>query len=403
MVSRCGFRLLASRSTPQQILIVSMMVVIAMCFLSSHAALAANPNPQPIPLDKDTGPTSALPPAASAGPANPESAPDLSTIEHHETELPKASEAISSGKTEAPAEAAPENQDPPRQIDGLMYTIQAGDTLLGLAFQYGVDLRDIFQANGLTENSLLSIGQQVRLPGVHGPLAPSAPTKIDETRKTYVVQSGDILGGIAERFGTTVADLQEVNHLANVNDLSVGQEITIPAPASLTHQDSGISVTQASPPAADKPAAPLPAPEPAQTAPAAAPVKAQDDANYRTKLLNLAMSLKGIPYRFGGITPAGFDCSGYVRYLLGQFGVDVPHSAAGILSMSQPISRDQLQPGDLVFFANTYMPGISHVGVYVGDGMFIHSPFEGRRVELESMSRGYYASRYYGAAKASIQ
>ncbi|MSP12629.1 MAG: peptidoglycan endopeptidase [Chloroflexi bacterium] len=405
MVSRCGFRLLASRSTPQQILIVFLMVL-AMCFLTSNAALAANPNPQPIPLDEEKGTTSALPSANTAEPVKPEFASAPTVSEHRETEQPEASEPTSPGKAETPAEGAPENQDKPRQVEGFLYTIQAGDTLLALALQNGVDLSNILQANDLTQTSMLSIGQQVLLPGLRGPLAPKAPTKIDEARKKYIVQSGDILGGIAERFGTTVAELQSFNHLSNVNDLFIGQEITIPPPASLTHQDGATATPEASPPAAAQPAAAQPTAEAAKTAPAApppaAPAKAQDNADSRTKLLNLAMSLRGIPYRFGGTTPAGFDCSGYVRYLLGQFGVDVPHSAAGIYSLSQPISRDQLQPGDLVFFANTYMPGISHVGIYVGDGQFIHSPFEGRTVELESMARGYYASRYYGAAKAPI-
>jgi cell wall-associated NlpC family hydrolase len=111
-----------------------------------------------------------------------------------------------------------------------------------------------------------------------------------------------------------------------------------------------------------------------------------------------AMSLIDTGYRFGGKNPeAGLDCSGMVSYIFDQAaGRRVQGSAADIARQSRPVSRDQLRPGDLVFF-NTMNRPFSHVGLYIGDGRFIHAPSTNGRVRIESMNNRYFAQRYEAA------
>ena len=110
-------------------------------------------------------------------------------------------------------------------------------------------------------------------------------------------------------------------------------------------------------------------------------------------VVGIAMQYLGIPYVYGGASPSGFDCSGFVMYVFAQVGISLPHNAAAQYGYGMPVSRDQLQPGDLVFFN-----GLGHVGIYIGGGQFIHSPHTGDVVKISSIS-GWYSSTWVGARR----
>jgi peptidoglycan DL-endopeptidase CwlO len=110
-------------------------------------------------------------------------------------------------------------------------------------------------------------------------------------------------------------------------------------------------------------------------------------------VVGIAMRYLGVPYRWGGSSPSGFDCSGLVMYAFAQIGISLPHSTYALWNVGVPVSRDQLQPGDLVFFS-----GLGHMGIYIGGNQFIHAPHTGDVVKISSMT-GYYASSYYGARR----
>jgi peptidoglycan DL-endopeptidase CwlO len=112
-----------------------------------------------------------------------------------------------------------------------------------------------------------------------------------------------------------------------------------------------------------------------------------------SSVVAIAEQYLGVPYRWGGASPSGFDCSGLVMYVFAQVGVSLPHSSYAQYGMGSPVSRDQLQPGDLVFF-----DGLGHVGIYVGGGQFIHAPHTGDVVRISSLS-GWYSSSYVGARR----
>jgi cell wall-associated NlpC family hydrolase len=107
-----------------------------------------------------------------------------------------------------------------------------------------------------------------------------------------------------------------------------------------------------------------------------------------------ARDFLGVHYRWGGTSPrTGFDCSGFVRFVYGHFGVMLPHSSFADLWRGSHVARRHLRPGDLVFFA-----GGGHVGIYVGGGRFIDAPHSGTVVRISSM-HGWYGSSYSGARR----
>ena len=123
-------------------------------------------------------------------------------------------------------------------------------------------------------------------------------------------------------------------------------------------------------------------------------------ADTASDLVLTAMGFLGVPYRRGGNTvETGFDCSGFVRAMYGQtIGLILPRRANEQAAATQTIDRKDLQPGDLVFF-NTMRKAFSHVGIYVGEGKFIHSPKPGAQVRVEDMGVAYWARRFDGARR----
>ena len=112
-----------------------------------------------------------------------------------------------------------------------------------------------------------------------------------------------------------------------------------------------------------------------------------------------ALSLKGIPYRWGEETPErGFDCSGFVQYVFGKHGVPLPRTAYDMAMALPSLNKSFRQPGDLVFF-NTMKKAFSHVGIYMGDGKFIHAPRTGKSIRVDDMRSAYWQKRFNGARR----
>ncbi len=111
-------------------------------------------------------------------------------------------------------------------------------------------------------------------------------------------------------------------------------------------------------------------------------------------VVGVAMRYLGVPYVWGGASPGGFDCSGLVSYAFSQVGVSLPHSSYALWNVGSAVSRDQLEPGDLVFF-----DGLGHVGIYIGGGQFVHAPHTGDVVKISSLGESWYASTYVGARR----
>jgi peptidoglycan DL-endopeptidase CwlO len=140
-------------------------------------------------------------------------------------------------------------------------------------------------------------------------------------------------------------------------------------------------------------------PPPAPTTTAADPTTtttpdappAADPGTGHPDAATLALQYLGVPYVWGGATPSGFDCSGLVMYVYAQLGISLPHFAAAQYGFGSPVSPDELQPGDLVFF-----DGLDHVGIYIGGGQMVHAPHTGDVVKIAALSDG---GSYVGARR----
>lgn len=116
------------------------------------------------------------------------------------------------------------------------------------------------------------------------------------------------------------------------------------------------------------------------------------------KASETALSLLGKPYKFGGDTPDGLDCSGLVRYSYLTAGLDVPHSTAALRRQTHPVYTRQIRKGDLVFF-NQLGKKYSHVGIYVGDNHFVHAPSSGKSVRKDSLGDSYWKKHFLGVRR----
>lgn len=284
------------------------------------------------------------------------------------------------------------------------YTVKAGDTLYGIGLRYGVTVQALQEANGITGH-LIYPGQEIVIPGATKtnrpslpgtetpqkgqseettpnvlPASPSEPESklLEEPNQPQVshsVQKGECPSTIANRYGISVEALMQANHLTSPL-IYPGQILIIP-PAAKAGDPAKVSARR--PVTNDLPSRSFP-------------------ASLAKKILNYAASFLGTRYVYGGSSPRGFDCSGFVQYVFQSAGFNLPHNAAAQAGYGTPVEKGSLQPGDLVFFSYYGSKGINHVGIYAGNDRFIHaSTKEG--VKYSSLNQAYYRQNYRGARR----
>lgn len=231
------------------------------------------------------------------------------------------------------------------------YTVQSGDSLSLIAKNYNTTVTDLKTLNNLTSD-LIFIGQVLKVSGQATTDTVLTPSKTSAT--SYTVQSGDTLWKIATSHGLTVTQLKTYNQLTT-DTIHVGQVLRLTATNTTT-----------------------------------APSTLNVDA-----LILEAKKHIGVPYVWGGSTPSGFDCSGYLNYVYNNQGVKIPRTVATIWDATTLVSA--LQKGDLVFFTTT-APGPTHAGIYIGDNKFIHAG-SSTGVTISDMNNTYWKPRYLGARK----
>jgi LysM repeat protein len=244
------------------------------------------------------------------------------------------------------------------------HKIKKGDTLSKISKKYKVSVQELRQLNNLKKSSKLKIGQNLIV------------KKTDPN--TYTVKKGDNIYRIAERFNIEVDHLKDINLLESDN-IKVGQKLLLePEPEIETEAVQAKNLVEEIKKISESE-------EILQT-----PIK--------DRLILFAKKLLNIPYKFGGNTIMGIDCSAYVQKVYGLIGINLPRSARLQFNEGESIDRDSLSIGDLVFF-RTYASFPSHVGIYLGNDLFIHASSKGKKVSIDSLNTPYYIKRFIGAKR----
>lgn len=250
-------------------------------------------------------------------------------------------------------------------------TVKKGDTLWGFSKKYGTSVSKIKQENKLNSD-IIYIGQRLSINGSSSSSSAKAPQASSATHK---VVKGDSLWKISRTYGMTVNELKSLNGL-KTDLIRIGQVLKVKGTKSVkaasTTKPSASSGTSKTSKA------------PAQTS----------SALNTSKLVSDAKALIGTPYKWGGTSTSGFDCSGFVWYILNKQTNVARTNTVGYWNSMKSVSSPAV--GDFVFFT-TYQPGPSHMGVYIGNNQFVHAGSDG--VTISNMTNSYWKPRYLGAKR----
>lgn len=295
------------------------------------------------------------------------------------------------------------------------HKVKKGETLYSIAKDSGVSLKQLKKANNL-QNSMIHPGDSITIPGK---LNSKDPTKTGEVLKadkggveggkltTHVVEKGETLYRISSKLGISVDELRKLNHLSG-HALKVGQALLVPSVETEEELPDAIEASQDG-----VETAATPGPEAGEETPAEgagsqlnnnlasnseSTVPEVADEKEETSIIKVASDYLGVPYRFGGSTLRGIDCSAFVQKVFRYFSIDLPRTAREQFKAGVKISKRELRIGDLIFF-KTYARYPSHVGIYIGEGQMIHASSRSKKVTISSINDPYYVRRYIGAVR----
>lgn len=289
-----------------------------------------------------------------------------------------------------------------------VHTVKQGDTLQKISKLYHVSLPDLKAANNLS-SSKLAIGDKIVVPikGKTAAAAPETPAKgkaAESARKKaepeyYTVKKGDSLAKIAKKFGTTPDELKSMNGLTG-SALKLNQKLAVAkksAPARIrptdeVGEDHAVSVHY------DPKTTPVITSAKIEQVKELSRQEEVSEMTLKDRLMLFAKKMLHIPYKFGANGVTGVDCSSYVQKVFGIAGVSLPRSAREQFTVGEAVEKSQLEVGDLVFF-QTYARFPSHVGIYLGNNLFIHASSRTKKVTIDSLEHPYYVSRYIGAKR----
>ncbi|MCX5842301.1 MAG: LysM peptidoglycan-binding domain-containing protein [Deltaproteobacteria bacterium] len=291
-----------------------------------------------------------------------------------------------------------------QEIFATEYKVRPGDSLAKIAKRHGVTTQALMEANGLT-SSALKPKQVLVIPDS----GKKHTTKSKKTRanngSSYIVQKGDTLQAIAKKTGYSVNHIRKLNHV-NARSLKVGQKIVLsrrgpvkelavgkrnemdesPEDDDLLDDDEDIITNDT-------------LLEAENTADSSAELLGKwDSPNERSLFVRVAKGFLGAPYRLGGSSIRGLDCSAFVKKIYEFFDVSLPRTAKEQAGVGMHVSRDELKEGDLVFFNTRRAYG--HVGIYIGNNEFVHAAAGRQRmVRIDTLDKPYYNNRFVKAVR----
>ncbi len=253
------------------------------------------------------------------------------------------------------------------------HLVRKGDTLGKIARAHHVSASKIQAANGI-EGTRLSVGTKLVIPG--GKAHSKRRKARAEKGKRGTVRKSTPPEETPPEVELTLVDPQGAPPAAEAWKL--------PTEAELTELAQAVKVADTA--------------SPAVAAASGVPEAGKADASIKDRLLRVAQRMLAVPYRFGGTTLWGLDCSGFVQKTFAFLDLALPRSAREQFREGAKVAKADLSPGDLVFF-RTYAKYPSHVGIYLGDNRFVHASSRERKVTVESLDTPYYVKRYIGAKR----
>jgi peptidoglycan endopeptidase LytE len=287
------------------------------------------------------------------------------------------------------------------------YQVQSGDTIAGIAAKTGVT-QDALKAANHLKGSRLQVQQIIVIPPHKSIKALKSKPSSIPPGYVYGVKKGDTLAGISRKTGVSVTELRELNRIRG-NALKVGQRLAlkkkpgheIESAAPLEYTKNGINPDFEL--EEEEEADDLLTPEEAW---AEIEKRKQDNAALLGKwsnpdepklLVKVAMGFLGAPYRLGGSSVTGIDCSGFVKKIYQFFNIDLPRTAFEQSHVGMRVARGELAEGDLIFF-NT-RKRVGHVGIYIGNNQFVHAASRKKGVRVDDLNTPYFDRRFISAVR----
>jgi len=265
------------------------------------------------------------------------------------------------------------------------YTVRKGDNLYRISKKFGVDVEGIRKANGLSGN-LLKPGASLRIPEGQGGGGKAGGAKKSHVRTSlrgslpeeHIIRRGETLSSIARRYSLRVSDLRALNANIRPTRLRPGQRLLLRSGADKAREEAALQLAEEIKVIANSPET--------------------NSMDIKERLVLFSKILLNVPYRFGGTSFRGIDCSAYVQKVFGLINIPLPRSAREQFKMGEQVEKAELSIGDLLFF-RTYAKFPSHVGIYLGDNRFIHASSRDRKVTIDSLDTPYYVRRFIGAKR----
>jgi peptidoglycan endopeptidase LytE len=273
------------------------------------------------------------------------------------------------------------------------YTVKEGDNLYRISRTFGVPMEVLKRVNHLEKDNL-KLKQVLLIPDrkeiqkgetakrVLGKTAKKASAELE----SYVLRKGDNLDAISKRVGLSVEEIKKMNHL-QVTALKIGQILTLP------QVGRGEAVEEEAEKLGDF-EEPIAEPdEKGQEEETSKPVRKWSSSEERNLLVKVVKTFLGVPYRLGGSTLKGIDCSAFVKKIYQIFSIDLPRTAREQLHFGKGVGKKELEEGDLVFFRTRRANG-THVGIYIGNNEFVHASSRKKEVKVDNLDMPYYDQRF---------